>query len=342
MSLMDRYVSEVEKRLPRKVATDISAELRSTLRDMLEDRSRAAGRPADEAMEKDLLREYGAPDVVAASYSPRPYLIGPRLYPFFLMVVKIVLSVLTTVLVITTGLQMSGGAPISPTELPAAIGNALTAVISAAIQAFGNIVLVFAILERFVPASEFKLHEEKEWDPDLLTREPEPDRVKPWEPIIAILFTGAALVLFNLYPHIIGLYSLSEGRGAFAPILSDAFFRWMPWINLTWLLEIGLNLILLRQGRWHPSTRLVSLVIQVLQVIVGYFLLTGPSLTAITPEALSAAGPLTVEAARTITALIQQVVRGVILIVILLGALDAGKTIWRLLGARRQAIKANM
>ena len=46
----------------------------------------------------------------------------------------------------------------------------------AALQAFGNIVLVFAILERFAPASEFKMDDEKKaWDPASLRKEAEPE-----------------------------------------------------------------------------------------------------------------------------------------------------------------------
>jgi hypothetical protein len=40
MNLLDRYVAEVGKHLPRGTRTDIEAELRSTLQDMREDRSR--------------------------------------------------------------------------------------------------------------------------------------------------------------------------------------------------------------------------------------------------------------------------------------------------------------
>jgi hypothetical protein len=71
MNLIDRYVTEVGKHLPRKNRLDIEAELRSTLEDMLEDRSQQAGRPADEALATELLQEYGAPRKVAASYCSR-------------------------------------------------------------------------------------------------------------------------------------------------------------------------------------------------------------------------------------------------------------------------------
>src|SRR5512139_3568397 len=100
MSLIDLYVTEVGKRLPLRGRKDIEAELRSTLEDMLEDRSQKAGRPADEGMMLDLLREYGPPDKVAAIYHAHPYLIGPRLFPLFVKVLKIVLTVVTIVLLV--------------------------------------------------------------------------------------------------------------------------------------------------------------------------------------------------------------------------------------------------
>ncbi|MEW6402079.1 MAG: hypothetical protein AB1649_09780, partial [Chloroflexota bacterium] len=65
MKLIDRYVAEVGRRLSLvKGRKDIENELRSTLEDMLEDRSQQAGHPRDGAMEIELLKEYGAPDKV--------------------------------------------------------------------------------------------------------------------------------------------------------------------------------------------------------------------------------------------------------------------------------------
>jgi len=70
MKLIDRYVTEVGKRLPLvRGRVDIEKELRSTLEDMLEDRAQKSGKPADEAMEIELLKEYGAPQKVAETYN---------------------------------------------------------------------------------------------------------------------------------------------------------------------------------------------------------------------------------------------------------------------------------
>ncbi len=309
MTLIDLYVTEVGKRLPLRSRKDIEAELRSTLEDMLEDRSRQAGKPADEAMMSDLLKEYGPPDKVAATYHPTGYLIGPRLYPFFVMVLKIVLSVLTVVLLVTLGIQL-GSQPLQGLDLARAIGSGLARILGAAIGAFGNIALVFAILERVVPADEFRFDEEKkEWDPASLVKETGSPAVNMWEPITAIIFTVAWLILFNLYPQVIGVVSLQHGQWTSVPVLTDAFFRWLPFINILWVLSLGLNLVLLRQGRWQPATRWFSVALNVAGIGIGYALLSGPSIVELSPGALQALGIGDPAQAARLSALFVQAVR---------------------------------
>ena len=85
MDLIERYVYEVGRQLPRKQRADIQVELKSTLVDTLEDR--VEGEPSQED-EIKLLKEFGPPRKVAASYWPQgQYLIGPNLFPLFRMVV---------------------------------------------------------------------------------------------------------------------------------------------------------------------------------------------------------------------------------------------------------------
>src|SRR5512139_3391649 len=154
MKLIDRYVLEVGRRLPLvKGRNDIQNELRSTLEDMLEDRARKAGRPADEAMEMELLKEYGAPQKVASTYNPTPYLIGPRMFPFYTMVLKIALSVQATVLVVVLGIQLATQSPMAGQQFLGALGTGLGGLVSATVAAFGMITLVFAVLDRYVPAA---------------------------------------------------------------------------------------------------------------------------------------------------------------------------------------------
>ncbi|CAG0999603.1 hypothetical protein ANAEL_02854 [Anaerolineales bacterium] len=332
MNLIDRYVIEVGKHLPLvKGRKDIEKELRSTLEDMLEDHAQKAGRAADETMEIELLKEYGAPEKVAATYNPQPYLIGPRMYPFFLMVLKIVTAVITIVLLVLTGVKIATMSPMAGPEFAKVIGDGLAGIISAVIAAFGNIVLVFAILERFVPAAEFKMDEEKEWDPASLKKEPEPDEVKAWESILAIVFTFIALSIFNYNPQWIGIYTVSGDKWNIIPILTESFFHWLPWINIGWIAEIVLNGILLRTGRWNLATRVFSIGIKIFQVVIGLFLLTGPSILAVTPESLLASGIFDADAAQILGTMAQNGVRGLIGLIIFITMIEVIKASYKLI-----------
>jgi hypothetical protein len=228
MKLIDRYVTEVGKSLVLvKGRKDIEKELRSTLEDMLEDRAQKAGKPVDEAMELELLKEYGSPDKVAETYNPHPYLIGPRLFPLFILLLKIVLGAVTLGLTIATGMQIISHPPVTIMELFTFLGQAFLNLISAFIAAFGNIALIFALIERFAPTSKYEfgaLHkvgnkitilqaadEEEEWDPAVLMKEPEPQEIKSWEPILAIVFTFIVISIFNFNRQWLSLNYNAQG-----------------------------------------------------------------------------------------------------------------------------------
>lgn len=335
MTLIELYVTEVGKRLPLRGRGDIEAELRSTLEDMLEDRSRKAGRPVDDGMTLDLLREYGPPDKVAGTYNAHPYLIGPRVMPFFIRVLQIVLASMTFALLLVLGIRL-GAQPLQGPELSSAIVEGLLGIVNAAVQAFGFMVLTFAILERVLPASEFKFDDEtKTWDPNTLRKAVEPEAVKPWEPIAAIAFTVAALILFNGYSDLIGISFRKDGAWTSLPILTEAFFRWLPYINVLWALQLALNVVLLRQGRWQRWTRWASIALDAAGVVIGYFLLVGPPIVAISGEALVATGAFEPAAAAALGSIAQQGTRVIILIIMIAQGVDAVKEAVRMVLRRR-------
>jgi len=284
MNLIERYVAEVGKHLSPRGRADIQSELRSTLEDMLEDRARKAGKPADEAMTLALLREYGAPTKVAAGYTGPRYLIGPKLFPLFWLVTQIVITVLFAVSLGAFIIAFAAGA-MTGAAFANALGQFLLRFFGGAISAFGNIVIIFAILERVLPASELE-KEEKEWDPASLAKEPDPDQVKPGELIFGILFTVLALVVLNVYPEVIGIGFSSNGQWTFAPVLSEAFFRYLPWINILGVARIAFSLWQIRQGQWNLGTRIADLVIEIAGIVLMVAMLAGPALIEVSAEAL--------------------------------------------------------
>ena len=275
MNLIDRYILETGKHLPHRNRLDLQAEIRSTIEDMLDDRAQQDGRDVDNQMIEEVLKEYGSPAKVAAAYHPTHYLIGPQMYPFFLMVVKVVLCVL---LAVTLGsfLWNYYNNPTGPAFL-IALGNFALQFFGGATAAFGNIVLVFAILERVLKSSDFD-DSKNEWAPSDLLTEPDPEQVHHSDMIFEIIFTVLGLVVLNLFPELIGIAIQSDSSWLYVPALSDTFSSYLPWINLLGVLSIVLAVYLLRQGSWQTLTRIISLVFEVAGIVLAGIMLNGPSL----------------------------------------------------------------
>jgi len=339
-NLIDTYVSEVGRHLPRKTRADIEAEIRSILQDMLDERSQKTGKPVDDDLTLDVLKAYGAPEKVAATYLGERYLIGPRLYPIFMLVLRIVLLVTGILAAIGLGIALSYtiGNPQNAFEtIIKAIANFAASIITA----LGNIVLIFAILEWALFRAGAKvdvrsLPKEKEWDPSSLTKVSTPNQVKMGETIVEIVGCFAAIVIFNFYPQIIGftpsLNSVFENGNwssvTFVPLLSEAFFYYVPFLTLVWAATIILNIVLLRMGHWTTITRLFTIGLKVINLIIAAAMLSGPSLIAIDSATLiSALGDA--NAAGILMPMITLAVHIVLWLAIIGGSIDIIRVIYR-------------
>ncbi|MCC6568301.1 MAG: hypothetical protein IT315_03605 [Anaerolineales bacterium] len=274
MNLIDKYVAEVGKHLPLlKGREDVEKELKSTLEDMLEDKAEQAGRPRDEAMEIELLKEYGSPQRIASSYNPHPYLIGPRMFPFFLMVLKIVLTVVIVVMLVLSSIKAVTAFPLFAADFMQVIMQGFGNALSTAIAAFGNVVIVFAILERILPEKEMgDFSNEKDWDPASLAKQPDPDMVKRGDLIVEVVFTALGLAFLN------GMFNL--------PVFTKEFSQFIPWINAVFLGEIILDVYLLFTAKWNTPGRIAKVIIEAVGIAITVILIRTPNLTLFTNESL--------------------------------------------------------
>jgi hypothetical protein len=251
--LIDAYVACVGESLPEKDRADIEAEISSLLQDMVESRAEAENREPDDEMVIAVLREYGEPEKVAASYREPRYLIGPRLFPAFLTVLKIILAVLGAVALagLVYTLTRLGSVPLE-TIIKQSI-EALAQYLGTAVSVFGNVVLIFAILEIALPRIGRK---KKEWDPRSLTGFTPVDFIEPAGLAADIAFCGFAIVLFNFYPDWIGI-TFKQGAGwvKTGTILTPFFFSLLPWLTIAWVAKIAVDVALLAKGRWTRALR---------------------------------------------------------------------------------------
>jgi hypothetical protein len=337
MNLLDKYISAIGRHLPRKNRADIEAEIRSTLEDMFEERNQGKGAvqseskdPADEALVIELLKEYGSPAEVAATYkSPQhQYLIGPRMYPIFERVGRIVFAIVSAASLIGLGIALTKTGLTGP-EFASSLGEWFGGLISGLMAAFGNIVLVFAILERTrVMDNEFE-KESREWDPkDLKEDDTDPDRIDMADHIATIIFTFLGLVVFNLYPDLFAIRFSSDGTWTTLPVLTDVFFRFLPWINVMGLVQIIFSGYMLSQKEWIPITRIFGILVDVAGMALAVVILRTPDIFGVTPEMLTAIGDP--EAVDVLSKIFNFVPTIVIVVIVVVTTIKVLKSILRL------------
>lgn len=321
MNLIDRYVSEVADRLPEKMRDDLSKEIRSLIEDTLEDRARAAGKPVtDEVLVNEVLKSFGSPAKMAASYLPPRYLIGPRLFPIFWLVLRIVLGITALVWVVTLGVSLSESATSVAVGVDIFV-NSFVAFLGSALSVLGNIVFIFAIIEWLMP--KVTKEQEKTWDPGSMEDRREKDKVSLAESIAGIVFTLIVILLFNVYPQWVGVGFMDGGKMVFNSVLTDAFFKFLPVLNVVWILDIVLYAILIRESKWSGFTRWMDIVLHVAGIAIAGAMLSGAPIAVLPAGTVFGSEPDLVN-------LFKYLVSGILIVVMVANTADVIKSLYRM------------
>jgi len=263
MSLIDRYLHEVGRYLPRTKRGDIQTELRSSISDTLEDRY---GPEPTEAQVEELLKELGRPRQVAASYRPESqYLVGPVLYPLFRMISWIVVVAVlgAQVLAWSIGIFVAGES--------FSILEVITSLVNSVPASLGWVLITFMILQYFDAKPKF---EEEPWDPSSLPEiNPEED-LKRGEMVVGLVFGVLLLVLVTFFPQWIGFISAPQGKFYANPVILD----YLAWIQIGLVSGILLNIYLFWRGRLDWPGRTLKLVLSLYTIAVLALLVRGHNL----------------------------------------------------------------
>jgi hypothetical protein len=293
MELIERYLYAVGRWLPKKQKKDIQAELESTIYDNLESRFGSKEEYTEDEI-TEIIREFGSPWKVAAGYTGlTERLIGPELLPiyFTLSVIisgAVVLGLLVSFIVGMFRPDMTFGTFIlSFLEL-------IPSLIVAVATVVGFTTIVFALIEKCVPGYKLKsvstlkrkekgfVIDNDKWSPKDLPPVPMgKQKISRWEPILGIIFSVIAIVLFNFFREKLGIYYTPEwGSGwEFVPILSeDAVKVFLPFWNTVWGLSIVFCTYQLIKGRWTLPMRIADLLRSLVDAAVIIIMIRGPEL----------------------------------------------------------------
>lgn len=328
MELIDRYVYQVGRRLPERTRADVEQELRSLLIDALEERT---GRSMEftEAEQVAVLEEFGPPEQMADKYRPRPrYVIGPKLYDLYRMVIGAIAGVGVLVAVVTSVVSLLD--PNANVTVLSVLLQAWTTFINVLLSGIGSVTLIFAVLERTIPDEEFKLDADDKWNPrDLPVIEPR-DEIKRAGLIAEIVFLAVVIAVLAAFgDRFGGIYY--DGTWHWTPsFLSAAFFSlYLPLFVARWGLSIVLDLVLLRQGRWQLGTRIADLLFHGLDIYILGLLLNGPSV--VNAEALRAGLAAAPEAVETLIPMLDSGLKIGFLVALIVTILDVVRTVYRLI-----------
>jgi hypothetical protein len=333
MDLIDLYARAVGRELPEKNRSDIEREIRTLIEDSLEDESQKASRAPDEEMVVGLLERMGSPGKMAASYQPPRYVIGPELYPHFVTTLRVVLTVVTVLAAVGFGFSLGLGenSASNPFEL---IGQIVSGLLGAVLQATAIVMLIFAAIQHVSPDAARQINS-PDWDPRLLREEPDPERVSMPGTIAEIIFTVLALLVFIFYREWIGISTIQNGEWVHIPVLTDAFYRYLPFLVGLWALQIGINIWIMARGSWTTAMRWTSLVHSTLTIVLMAFILAGPAIASLPAESLAQLNwNITPEAAEQIAWTVSLSIRLALGIVIALELVEMGKMLYKLLGRR--------
>jgi hypothetical protein len=158
---------------------------------------------------------------------------------------------------------------------------------SSLFTAFAIVTLSFTLIERFA-AEELQAEMDEDWSPEDLTIVEIRKRVKISEVAVEITFGIIFILLINLYLDRIGIYYLGDAGWVSAPILNDNVLRYIPWITGATMLDIALNLYLIRKEFWDASATIVKVIINVLKIALLAVIIAGPAIIAVSPSAWQA------------------------------------------------------
>ena len=260
MKLIDRYINEVGRYIPRRKRGDILEELRSLLVDTMEDRF---GEESSESQVEDLLREFGRPREVAASYYPQGnYLVGPTLYPLFRMVAWIVIAAVlgAQVLAWSVGIFIAGES-FSALEMVGSLVNSVP-------SSLGWVLITFMILQYFDAKPDL---EEEPWDPKTLPEIKPDQEIDRGETIVSLVFGILFLVLVSFFPQWIGFITTPGGKFYPNPVILDNLLL----VRVVLAVGVGFNLFLLWWNRRDLINRLFQIGVNIFNVYVLGLLVAG-------------------------------------------------------------------
>lgn len=274
--LMERYIYQVVKRLPKEQRSEVALELQELIGDMAE---------SGESMEKVLAR-LGAPAEFAKKYQDtEQHLIGPEYYDDYLWFLKVVLICAGIVVLAVSIIEGITGATVSVfASVTSGIGN----LFAAGISVFGGVTLLFALMERNKVRFERKKKEWSvgdlaadhfakgmNWSPRQLT--PVPDKralISRGDSIVGIVFIVLFCTILIFAPWLLSAMLVVDGKQMMIPVFNlDQWHVILPVFIFSLAIGLADEIFRLVSGHYCRAVMISNIVCGTVQIILAVLLL---------------------------------------------------------------------
>ena len=273
--LLERYLLAVKRELSGRERMDIVAEIESYIYDSLDERHPQAVEVTEKELE-EVLNEMGAPRKVAGQYSAQRYLICPRLFPTYLLVLRILLLVVLGALTLSKIISFIVGSMGNVwLELLGLLGSWW----SSALSVIGMITLIFAIIERVSEGKSIEEMEElQKLDISALPELPENEKEVKRVGVSIEIVLGVLGVVFLTYVQktagLIPYWTNASAAQQMVRLFTENFVRFIPFMLALTGVEIARNLTLLVQGYHSSLTNWWDVAQKVADIVLLIFLIS--------------------------------------------------------------------
>ncbi len=278
MTLIDRYIYTVTRYLPESMKNDVSSQLRATID------ARLPENPTPSDIEK-VLKELGNPWKKANEYQPNKlYLIGPNYYDHYLTVLKLVLSIVATVLILLTIVQAFTQLSLQvdqPQSYIKLFTNLFSSVISGLFQAIAWVTIVFVIIER---SSMEGTQTDSEWNLSDLPQVSQPKlTISRGEAFVELSVVIFMTFLILTQPQIIGYFEKVVENDVLqivkVPLFDiTKFSQYSIVIVVSSVFTITMSIWKLIAGHWNMKLIIGNIISNVVVVVAAMIILLDNSI----------------------------------------------------------------
>jgi hypothetical protein len=314
-SMTDRYLWAVLAGVPADRRPEVEAKLRDAITRAVDARV-AEGQPRGDA-EQGVLTEFGDPMRVSADYTGRElHLIGPALYPDYIRLLRLLLTIVVPVVGVVVGAVTA----LSGADLWSIVSAGFGTAFAVGVQVAFWVTVVFALIDRFGGRTR---EAASTWDLDDL---PElPRQGISLGGTIGSVAGLAVLAWFLLWQP--GYQESFDPGGPSIPILDPALDQfWIPFLVVVVLASIVLEIAKYLIGRWTVTLAVVNTVLNLAFAIPVLWLATTDQL--LNPVFVST---ITVEGVASVVSGVPVLIAWLIVVV---SVLDISEGWWKALRVR--------